>query len=156
MRIRIHRGTKETGGTCIEFEAAGKRIALDVGLPLNAGDQDHQDLLPLVPGFREEDDRARCCCSTRWRICSRTAVSECPLVSFRTETPRGCVQGVHESPVGRDAGTDTLDDERRGQHQSGHPAPHDVRLGNAPTAACRVFWAATAPSRDRRSGSTRR
>ena len=56
MRIRIHRGTKEIGGTCIEFEAAGKRIALDVGLPLDAGDQDHQDLLPLVPGFREEDD----------------------------------------------------------------------------------------------------
>ena len=38
MRIRIHRGTKEIGGTCIEAEARGKRIALDVGLPLDAPD----------------------------------------------------------------------------------------------------------------------
>ena len=34
MKIRIHRGTKEIGGTCIEMEAQGRRIALDVGLPL--------------------------------------------------------------------------------------------------------------------------
>ena len=38
MRIRIHWGTKEIGGTCIEAEARGKRIALDVGLPLDAPD----------------------------------------------------------------------------------------------------------------------
>ena len=31
MRVRIHRGTQEIGGTCIEIEAQGKRIALDVG-----------------------------------------------------------------------------------------------------------------------------
>lgn len=48
MNVRILRGTKEIGGTCIELEAAGKRIALDVGLPLDAGDQDHQRLLPNV------------------------------------------------------------------------------------------------------------
>lgn len=36
MRVRIHRGTREIGGTCIEVEAQGKRIALDVGLPLDA------------------------------------------------------------------------------------------------------------------------
>ena len=35
MRVRIHRGTREIGGTCIEVEAQGKRIALDVGLPLD-------------------------------------------------------------------------------------------------------------------------
>ena len=58
MRIRIHRGTKEIGGTCIEMEAQGKRIALDVGLPLDApGDaEEHEDLLPQVPGFREADE----------------------------------------------------------------------------------------------------
>lgn len=58
MQLRIHRGTKEIGGTCIEVEAQGKRIALDVGLPLDApDDQDaHGDLLPAVPGFRERDD----------------------------------------------------------------------------------------------------
>ena len=57
MRIRIHRGTKEIGGTCIEMEAQGKRIALDVGLPLDAPDdvEAHKSLLPQVPGFREPD-----------------------------------------------------------------------------------------------------
>ncbi len=58
MRIRIHRGTKEIGGTCIEMEAQGKRIALDVGLPLDAPDdvEAHKSLLPQVPGFREPDE----------------------------------------------------------------------------------------------------
>ena len=58
MRIRIHRGTKEIGGTCIEMEAQGKRIALDVGLPLDAPDdpEEHKSLLPEVAGFREPDD----------------------------------------------------------------------------------------------------
>lgn len=56
MRIRIHRGTQEIGGTCIEIEAQGKRIALDVGLPLDAPAEDHESLLPNVAGFREHDD----------------------------------------------------------------------------------------------------
>ena len=58
MKIRIHRGTKEIGGTCIEIEAQGKRIALDVGLPLDAPDdvEAHRSLLPHVPGFREPDE----------------------------------------------------------------------------------------------------
>ena len=34
MKACIHRGTKEIGGTCIEIESEGKRIILDVGLPL--------------------------------------------------------------------------------------------------------------------------
>lgn len=38
MRIRIHRGTREIGGTCIELESEGSRILLDLGLPLNAAD----------------------------------------------------------------------------------------------------------------------
>ena len=56
MRIRIHRGTQEIGGTCIEVEAGGRRLALDVGLPLDAGNSDPALLLPDVPGFRERDD----------------------------------------------------------------------------------------------------
>ena len=56
MRLRIHRGTKEIGGTCIEIEAQEKRIALDVGLPLDAPDESQEELLPEVPGFREPDD----------------------------------------------------------------------------------------------------
>jgi len=34
MRFCIHRGTHEIGGTCVEIEAQGKRIVLDIGLPL--------------------------------------------------------------------------------------------------------------------------
>ena len=56
MKIRIHRGTKEIGGTCIEVEAQDKRIVLDVGLPLDAPGEGHDRLLPQVPGFREPDD----------------------------------------------------------------------------------------------------
>ena len=60
MKVRIHRGTGEIGGTCIEVEAQGKRIALDVGLPLDAPDDAsdgaHERLLPAVSGFREPDD----------------------------------------------------------------------------------------------------
>ena len=56
MRLRIHRGTKEIGGTCIEAEAQGKRLVLDVGLPLDAPDEAQETLLPEVPGFRERDD----------------------------------------------------------------------------------------------------
>lgn len=57
MRICIHRGTQEIGGTCIEIEAQGRRIVLDLGLPLDAPDREpHEDLLPQVPGFTEPDD----------------------------------------------------------------------------------------------------
>ncbi|MBP2296598.1 MBL fold metallo-hydrolase [Azospirillum rugosum] len=55
MRVCIHRGAKQIGGTCIEIEAGGQRIALDVGLPLDAAD-DTVSLLPAVPGFRDPDD----------------------------------------------------------------------------------------------------
>jgi len=58
MRLRIHRGTKEIGGTCIEVEAQGKRLALDLGLPLDAPDDEdaHRRLMPSVEGFREPDE----------------------------------------------------------------------------------------------------
>lgn len=53
MRVCIHRGAKEIGGSCVEVEAAGRRIVLDVGLPLGA--EDDETLLPAVRGFREPD-----------------------------------------------------------------------------------------------------
>jgi len=34
MRLVIHRGSNEIGGTCIELSAGGTTIWLDVGLPL--------------------------------------------------------------------------------------------------------------------------
>ena len=36
MRVRIHRGAHEIGGSCVEVEAQGRRIVLDVGRPLTA------------------------------------------------------------------------------------------------------------------------
>ena len=56
MKIRIHRGTKEIGGTCIEVEAEGRHIALDVGLPLDALEEQSETLLPNVSGFRKPDE----------------------------------------------------------------------------------------------------
>ncbi|MBE3108984.1 MAG: MBL fold metallo-hydrolase [Acidobacteria bacterium] len=53
MRVCIHRGTHEIGGTCIEVESQGRRIVLDVGLPLDAETADVP--LPPVAGFAEAD-----------------------------------------------------------------------------------------------------
>jgi Cft2 family RNA processing exonuclease len=39
MTIKIFRGTKEVGGTCIEVKAAnGKTLWIDLGLPLSTAD----------------------------------------------------------------------------------------------------------------------
>jgi ribonuclease J len=54
MRVCIHRGAKEIGGTCIEIESQGQRIVLDVGQPLSCPDAESADL-PAVPGFRTTD-----------------------------------------------------------------------------------------------------
>ena len=54
MRLRIHRGTREIGGTCVELESAGYRILLDLGLPLDAADIDAVPL-PGVSGLATED-----------------------------------------------------------------------------------------------------
>lgn len=53
MRVCIHRGTKEIGGTCVEIESSRKRIVLDIGLPLNS-ELDEVDL-PSVEGFLNTD-----------------------------------------------------------------------------------------------------
>jgi ribonuclease J len=54
VRVRIHRGTREIGGTCIELESAGSRILLDLGLPLNASDLPSTPL-PEVDGLAREN-----------------------------------------------------------------------------------------------------
>jgi len=53
MRVCIHRGASEIGGSCVEVEASSQRIVLDVGLPLEA--EADEALLPKVRGFREPD-----------------------------------------------------------------------------------------------------
>jgi ribonuclease J len=44
VRVRIHRGAHEIGGSCVEVEADGKRLVLDVGRPLNA---ERGEIVPL-------------------------------------------------------------------------------------------------------------
>jgi ribonuclease J len=53
MRARIHRGARQVGGTCVEVESSGKRILLDLGMPLEAGEEDVP--LPPVPGLAGGD-----------------------------------------------------------------------------------------------------
>jgi len=55
MRVRVHRGCREIGGSCVEVEAGGSRLVLDVGKPLTAGWDEHVPL-PAVPGLAEGDD----------------------------------------------------------------------------------------------------
>lgn len=52
MRLRIHRGTAEIGGNCIEVEAQGKSILLDLGMPLS-GSLPPSQVLPPVPGLTD-------------------------------------------------------------------------------------------------------
>jgi len=54
MRIIVHRGTHQIGGTCIEIAAGTSRIVLDAGLPLEA-DLTEGALLPVVPGLFNRD-----------------------------------------------------------------------------------------------------
>jgi ribonuclease J len=52
MRVVIHRGTHEIGGTCIEVATDTTRIILDAGLPLDV-DPREPPVLPDVPGLWE-------------------------------------------------------------------------------------------------------
>jgi ribonuclease J len=54
MKVCIHRGAHEIGGTCIEVEAQGKRLVLDIGQPLDCPDPEIA-ALPAVQGFQEDD-----------------------------------------------------------------------------------------------------
>jgi ribonuclease J len=54
MRACIHRGAKEIGGTCVEIEAQGRRVVLDVGQPLDVEDPGQIPFHP-VPGFARPD-----------------------------------------------------------------------------------------------------
>jgi ribonuclease J len=52
MRVCIHRGAREIGGSCVELEAFGQRLVLDLGLPLDA-DFAADVALPDIPGLRD-------------------------------------------------------------------------------------------------------
>jgi ribonuclease J len=55
VRVRIHRGAHEIGGSCVEVEnASGERLVLDVGAPLVTVEGEEPEL-PAVEGFIESD-----------------------------------------------------------------------------------------------------
>lgn len=54
MRICIHRGAHQIGGSCVELESQGQRILIDLGLPLDS-EENTPELLPKVNGLREAD-----------------------------------------------------------------------------------------------------
>ena len=54
MRVKVHRGTKEIGGSCIELEAGGERLLLDLGLPLD-GDPEDISVHPAIDGLDGQD-----------------------------------------------------------------------------------------------------
>ncbi len=55
MQVCIHRGTKEIGGSCVEVISSGKRLVIDLGLPLDAEENDAK-YLPNISGFDGNDD----------------------------------------------------------------------------------------------------
>src|ERR1700737_1747043 len=55
MRVRIHRGAHEIGGSCVEVESGAARIVLDVGKPLDAKRGDVVPL-PAVTGLTDADE----------------------------------------------------------------------------------------------------
>jgi len=54
MNVCIHRGAHQIGGTCIELESEGKRLVLDIGVPLDADDPAAVDM-PPVAGLTASD-----------------------------------------------------------------------------------------------------
>lgn len=56
MQVRILRGAQQIGGSCVEIEAQGARVVVDLGMPLDALDStDPLALLPALPGLRDPD-----------------------------------------------------------------------------------------------------
>jgi ribonuclease J len=49
MKICIHRGTKEIGGSCVEIEAGGESILIDSGMPLTS-DSESPPTPPIIDG----------------------------------------------------------------------------------------------------------
>ena len=54
MRACIHRGSKQIGGSCVEVESSGQRLLIDIGLPLDAEENDSK-YLPKIAGLDGND-----------------------------------------------------------------------------------------------------
>src|SRR5689334_17680387 len=71
MKLTIHRGTKEIGGSCVELATATSRLVLDLGLPLVDANREPFDtraalakptealkaekVIPPIPGLFDTD-----------------------------------------------------------------------------------------------------
>lgn len=54
MKVCIHRGSKEIGGSCVEIVSDSKRLLIDMGLPLDA-EHNESKYLPDIPGLDGND-----------------------------------------------------------------------------------------------------
>ena len=54
MKLTIHRGTKEIGGSCVELQTDKSRILIDFGMPLVASDGERFDSKSIEGKTREE------------------------------------------------------------------------------------------------------
>jgi ribonuclease J len=54
MRVCIHRGSKQIGGSCVEVENDGQRLLVDFGLPLDA-EENNSQYLPKINGLDGSD-----------------------------------------------------------------------------------------------------
>lgn len=54
MRVCIHRGSKQIGGSCVEIESQGQRLLIDFGLPLDA-EENHGQYVPSIVGLDGSD-----------------------------------------------------------------------------------------------------
>ncbi|MEQ4489575.1 MAG: MBL fold metallo-hydrolase [Dehalococcoides mccartyi] len=54
MRVCIHRGSKQIGGSCVEVKSADQRLLVDLGLPLDA-EEDGAQYLPQIQGLNNRD-----------------------------------------------------------------------------------------------------
>lgn len=50
MRVCIHRGSKQIGGSCVEINSCGQRLLIDFGLPLDA-ENDNSRYVPNIAGL---------------------------------------------------------------------------------------------------------
>jgi len=55
MNVCIHRGSKEIGESCVEVISHGKRLIIDMGLPLDA-ERNDKKYLPNISGLDGKDD----------------------------------------------------------------------------------------------------
>jgi hypothetical protein len=103
MKVRIHRGAKEVGGSCVEVAAGDSRIVLDIGRPLDAL-RDDAIPLPDIAGIDTPDETllaltlsalASACPETA-PLCRVGTLGRCPAVVWTggTDRRRGCMDAV--------------------------------------------------------------